>query len=105
MNTRLEKLEKIRLPAPAAKPETTPALPITQTIIINNPNININYLNNDTSRSNGPLSSRGLDNWSLNNNLKEVSKTSFSSAKPDNSASSKANDNATNQTVPTSFTK
>jgi len=40
--------------------------PVNQTIIINNANININYLNERT----GPLSSRGLDNWNLNNNLK-----------------------------------
>jgi hypothetical protein len=43
--------------------------PFNQTIIINNPNININYLG-DGSRDNQPLSSRGLDNWHLNNNLK-----------------------------------
>jgi len=42
-----------------------------QTIIINNPNININYMNDSSkANANGPLSSRGLDNWHLNNNLK-----------------------------------
>jgi hypothetical protein len=69
MSTKLEKLEKIRL-APSrgkAEPQGTPA--VTQTIIINNPNININYMN-DGTRPNGPMSSRGLDNWHLNNNLK-----------------------------------
>lgn len=79
MATRLEKLEKIKLPS--AKPEVVSAVPpVTQTIIINNPNININYLQ-DSARANGPMSSRGLDNWSLNNNLKEVSSFTFSSAK------------------------
>lgn len=71
MTTRLEKLEKIRLPPPTGRPEGASGTPVTQTIIINNPNININYMN-ESSRANGPLSSRGLDNWNLNNNLKEV---------------------------------
>lgn len=69
MATRLEKIEKVRLPPPSERSDVPAAAPITQTIIINNPNININYMN-DSSKANGPQSSRGLDNWHLNNNLK-----------------------------------
>lgn len=39
--------------------------PVNQTIIINNPNININYMN-----ENKQLPGKGVDNWNLNNNLK-----------------------------------
>jgi hypothetical protein len=56
---------------------------VTQTIIINNPNININYLNDSKAAAqNGPMSSRGLDSWNLNNNLKEVPIALRSSARP-----------------------
>lgn len=51
------------------KSDSSKLPPFNQTIIINNPNININYLN-DATKINEPLSSRGLDNWTLNNNLK-----------------------------------
>ena len=68
MSGRLQKLQKIKLPP---KGQGQGGGPVTQTIIINNPNININYMN-EASKHNGPMSSRGLDNWNLNNNLKEV---------------------------------
>lgn len=104
MATRLEKLDKIKLP-PSNKPEQSAGVPpVTQTIIINNPNININYMN-DSARTNGPMSSRGLDNWNLNNNLKEVVYSLFSSAKLGSSGSSRLARSATNPTVPTSSTK
>lgn len=103
MATRLEKLEKIKLPS--AKAEVVAGVPpVTQTIIINNPNININYMN-DSARTNGPMSSRGLDNWNLNNNLKEVASFIFSSVKPDSLASSRPANNAINLTVLTSSIK
>jgi hypothetical protein len=66
---KLEKLEKLKIPKDPPKIESARLPPFNQTIIINNPNININYLN-DGNRPNDPLSSRGLDNWNLNNNLK-----------------------------------
>ena len=56
-----------------------------QTIIINNPNININYIENqsgsksknsktivETTMYNQKNESKGFDTWNLNKNLKEV---------------------------------
>ena len=83
------------------------ANPFNQTIIINNPNININYLPEARPDRNAPLSSRGLDNWHLNNNLKEVLLSPRSSRKRANSDFSSPNLTpiATSPTVPTSSTK
>lgn len=70
-----------------------------QTIIINNPNFNINYVDaptynpdlrpqNKTIYNNHPFeakdSSKGIEAWNLNKNLKEVTIFLFSSVKPGN---------------------
>lgn len=69
MAIRVDKLEKLKLPQSRGRNEAQGLPAFNQTIIINNPNIHINYLH-ENQKPTAPLSSRGLDNWNLNNNLK-----------------------------------
>jgi len=69
MAIRAEKLEKLKLPQSRGRNESQALPAFNQTIIINNPNIHINYLH-ENQKPAAPLSTRGIDNWNLNNHLK-----------------------------------
>ena len=95
------KKEKLTLPVKTRSNSGLPAIEnnaFNQTIIINNPNFNINYIEASDHHSQPKNtqkgikertlydphnSSKGIDAWNLNKNLKEVSVALFSSVKPD----------------------